>query len=116
MALGSIGFEILRTGATDPADTDLRAWLTQIRLQRQEATENVQSQELQSSLGRRQYDRSRLLVLAQRLREVLAAGPIAIQNGYIQLFVSRVDVGKDGIPLNGPQIAIAQASMDVGLP
>ena len=42
-------------------------------------------------------------------------GPIGVQKGYIQLFVSRVVVGKDGTSLEGPFIAIAQASMD-GLP
>lgn len=40
------------------------------------------------------------------------AGPIAIQNGCIQLFVTRVVVGSGEISLQGPSIAIAQASMD----
>ena len=106
---------LVEIGAMDPTDTVLRDRLTQIRLQRQEATENVQSLERQSSFGRRQYDPARLPVLAQRLREVLTAGPIGVQKGYIQLFVSRVVVGKDGTSLKGPSIAIAQASMD-GLP
>ena len=106
---------LVETVAMDPADSVLRDRLTQIRLQRQEAVEYVQSMERQSSLGRRQYDPARLPVLAQRLREVLAAGPIAIQKGYIQLFVTRVVVGSGEISLPGPSIAIAQASMD-GLP
>jgi site-specific DNA recombinase len=106
---------LVESGAMDPADPVLRDRLTQIRLQRQEAIENVQSLERQSSLGRRAYDPARLPILAKRLREVLAAGPIEVQKGYIQLFVSRIVVGNDGIELKGPSMAIAHAVTE-GLP
>jgi len=106
---------LVEKGHMEPDDPALRDRLTQLRMRRTESIGKIQSLEQQNAIGRRDYDPSRLPILAKRLRAALLEGPPEVRKGYIQLFVSKVIVAGAGSMLQGPAMALAKIAAE-GLP